>query len=393
MKNIILSDKMKIILYLPDEDNQMNNFDTLDNFFPRLSEFDEDSFPDKKSPLIVEKDNSLTITEDRIGKEYVVKKIAKNNKIDYFIKDVKIVKDLGIFYSNYAEFILDPDLEISEKHFTIGDLEVYINNQPTLLFKAAHYDLTYDDDYIEQIISNTLFTLSLKGKSLNQENLEENLSKALFILGYYGNEFYKIYPNFFEYKDFYYEDSILKDTTPINSRQQRNVEFSSGHFSDITYPTAIRFYNEGMQIKDKEISFQYFYKVLEHFWVIARKEKFKVLISNHPNNTNIDDLFKNVQNIFSNDEGTQLRILLESIETDITQLVRSASENKLSKKDSVKEFSKSLYSYRNSVVHGKDETKLTLKLPNIWENEKEKFWIEATRQISEILIEKYCLNI
>lgn len=55
MKNIILSDKMKIILYLPDEDNQMNNFDTLDNFFPRLSEFDEDSFPDKKSPLIVEK--------------------------------------------------------------------------------------------------------------------------------------------------------------------------------------------------------------------------------------------------------------------------------------------------------------------------------------------------
>lgn len=384
---------MKIILYLPDEDNQMNNFDTLDNFFPRLSEFDEDSFPDKKSPLIVEKDNSLTITEDRIGKEYVVKKIAKNNKIDYFIKDVKIVKDLGIFYSNYAEFILDPDLEISEKHFTIGDLEVYINNQPTLLFKAAHYDLTYDDDYIEQIISNTLFTLSLKGKSLNQENLEENLSKALFILGYYGNEFYKIYPNFFEYKDFYYEDSILKDTTPINSRQQRNVEFSSGHFSDITHPTAIRFYNEGMQIKDKEISFQYFYKVLEHFWVIARKEKFKVLISNHPNNTNIDDLFKNVQNIFSNDEGTQLRILLESIETDITQLVRSASENKLSKKDSVKEFSKSLYSYRNSVVHGKDETKLTLKLPNIWENEKEKFWIEATRQISEILIEKYCLNI
>lgn len=341
----------------------------------------------------MKKDNSLTITEDRIGKEYVVKKIAKNNKIDYFIKDVKIVKDLGIFYSNYAEFILDPDLEISEKHFTIGDLEVYINNQPTLLFKAAHYDLTYDDDYIEQIISNTLFTLSLKGKSLNQENLEENLSKALFILGYYGNEFYKIYPNFFEYKDFYYEDSILKDTTPINSRQQRNVEFSSGHFSDITYPTAIRFYNEGMQIKDKEISFQYFYKVLEHFWVIARKEKFKVLISNHPNNTNIDDLFKNVQNIFSDDEGTQLRILLESIETDITQLVRFASENKLSKKDSVKEFSKSLYSYRNSVVHGKDETKLTLKLPNIWENEKEKFWIEATRQISEILIEKYCLNI
>ena len=44
-------------------------------------------------------------------------------------------------------------------------------------------------------------------------------------------------------------------------------------------------------------------------------------------------------------------------------------------------------------MHGKDEARLTLKLTNIWENEKEKFWIEATRKISEILIEKYCLNI
>jgi hypothetical protein len=384
---------MKIILYLPDKDNQMNNFDILDTFFPRLAEFNEDSFPDKKFPLIVEKDNSLTIKEDKIGKEYVVQKIEKNYEIKYLIKDVKIVKDMGIFYSNYAEFILNPDLEISEKHFTIGDLEVDINNQPTLLFNAAHYDLTYDKDYREAISNHFIFTLSLKGESLNQENLEENLSKALFILGYYGNEFYKFYPSFFEYKDFYYEDSILKDTTPIDSRQQRNLEYNLGHFGDINHPTAIRFYNEGMQIKDKEISFQYFYKVLEHFWVIARKEKFKVLISNDPDNKNIDDLFNNVQNVFSNDEGTQLRILLESIETDITQLVKSASENKLSKKNSVKEFSRSLYSYRNSVVHAKDETNLTLKLPNIWENEKEKFWIEATRQISEILIEKYCLNI
>lgn len=41
----------------------------------------------------------------------------------------------------------------------------------------------------------------------------------------------------------------------------------------------------------------------------------------------------------------------------------------------------------------KNEKDLNLKLPSIWENEKEKFWIESTRQISEILIEKYCLHI
>ena len=123
------------------------------------------------------------------------------------------------------------------------------------------------------------------------------------------------------------------------------------------------------------------------------KEKFKVLISNYPDNKNIDDLFNNVQNVFSTKEGTQIRVLLESIDTKITQLVKYASEKGFSKKDSIQEFSKSLYSYRNSVVHGKDEARLTLKLTNIWENEKEKFWIEATRKISEILIEKYCLNI
>lgn len=384
---------MKFILYLPDKDNQMNNSDILDTFFLGLAEFNEDSFPDKKFPLIVEKDNSLTIKEDKIGKEYVVQKTGKNYEIEYFIKDVKTVKDMGIFYSNYAEFILDPDLEISKKHFTIGDLEVDIDNQPTLLFNVAHYDLTHDKYYREAINNHFIFTLSLKGESLNQENLEENLSKALFILGYYGDEFYKFYSNFFEYKDFYYEDSILKDTTPIDSRQQRNLEYNSGHFGNINHPTAIRFYNEGMQIKDKEISFQYFYKVLEHFWVIARKEKFKVLISNYPDNKNIDDLFNNVQNVFSTKEGTQLRVLLESIDTKITQLGKYALEKGFSKKDSIQEFSKSLYSYRNSIVHGKDEARLTLKLPNIWENEKEKFWIEAIRKISEILIEKYCLSI
>ena len=69
------------------------------------------------------------------------------------------------------------------------------------------------------------------------------------------------------------------------------------------------------------------------------KEKFKVLISNYPDNKNIDDLFNNVQNVFSTKEGTQLRVLLESIDTKITQLVKYASEKGFSKKDSIQEFS------------------------------------------------------
>lgn len=173
----------------------MNKSDILDNFFPRLEPFDEDSFPDKKFPLILEKDDSLTITEKRIGtNKYVVQQIIKNHEIsnsngvkfnsstiEYFIKDAKIVKDMGVFYSNYAEFIIHIDWEtISKKFFTIDNLEVYINNQPTLLFKVAHYDLTYDDGYLEDISSDSLATISLKGENLTQENLEDSLSKALF---------------------------------------------------------------------------------------------------------------------------------------------------------------------------------------------------------------------
>lgn len=388
----------------------MNKATILDNFFPRLATFDEDSFPDKKFPLLLEKDDRLTITEERIGTKYVVQQLTKTHeisfsngekfpisKVEYFIKDAKIVKDMGVFYSNYAEFIIHIDWEtISKKFFTIDNLEVYINNQPTLLFKAAHYDLTYDDGYLEDISSDSLATISLKGENLTQENLEDSLSKALFLLGYYDKdkEFYRHYPSFFEYKDYYAEEFMLSETSIFKERQLRNnIEFNSMHFSNIDHPTAIRFYNAGMQIKDKEISFQYFYKVLEYFWTTARKEKFKLLISDYNSEDNIDNLFINVQEVFSNNEGNQLRILLESIKEKVDKLTYIASTKKYAKKNSIKEFCKSLYEYRNSVVHGKNEKDLNLKLPSIWENEKEKFWIESTRQISEILIEKYCLHI
>lgn len=107
---------------------------------------------------------------------------------------------------------------------------------------------------------------------------------------------------------------MLSGTSIFKERQLRNdIEFNSMHFSNIDHPTAIRFYNAGMQIKDKEICFQYFYKVLEYFWTTARQEKFELLISDYNIEDNIDNLFINVQEIFSNNEGSQLRILLESI--------------------------------------------------------------------------------
>ena len=63
--------------------------------------------------------------------------------------------------------------------------------------------------------------------------------------------------------------------------EQRNPEYSSSHFSDINHLIAIRYYNEGMQIKDKEISFQYFYKVLEYFLITACRERFNIIISDY----------------------------------------------------------------------------------------------------------------
>lgn len=85
-----------------------------------------------------------------------------------------------------------------------------------------------------------------------------------------------------------------------------------------------------------------------------------------------------------NKDIDQMTQLLETLSPTIDHIL---DENP------IKSFSQKLVTYRNKIVHAKSENKFEIKTPNLLLSEEETIWIEKAKEISEILIEKYCLNI
>lgn len=139
-----------------------------------------------------------------------------------------------------------------------------------------------------------------------------------------------------------------------------------------------------------EISFQYFYKVLEYFFLISRQDEFKSLIGDYNSTNKIDDFITAVTKIYQQNEETQLTILLKSIESDISVYINDAYNDGIISNSNVDEFAGSLYLYRNKIVHGKSDTKFELKLPTLIKGKEERFWEKYIVLIAEILIKKNC---
>lgn len=259
----------------------MDNEEVLDDFIVESLILQDEDFNKFE---ITETKRGIRIFEPSINETYHVNLEIKNNEVQnkyntkYIIPNSTIYKDRGILYRNYAEFLIGKNFEtIDEKEFQIGDYKIKINNKPSFLFKVAFIDLCYDDGYSTQLIDNDISTISIQGKDLDKNNLEDKLSEAIFILGYYDKEFYRYYPDLYEYIDEYYIDGTLFDkaegeNSKFTKRSQRNKDTISKKYSEIMYPEAIRLYNAGMKIIDNEFSFLYFYRILEYFWDIARKD-------------------------------------------------------------------------------------------------------------------------
>jgi hypothetical protein len=149
-----------------------------------------------------------------------------------------------------------------------------------------------------------------------------------------------------------------------------------------------------MELKDYEISFVYFYRVLEFFFLLVRKDEFRNIIADYNRNNNIDVLMSSLTNIYLQNEDAQLLHLLNIINAEIMDVITEAHALRLINVVSVEEFANSLYLYRNSIVHGKSDAKYFIKLPEVIEekieNDAKLFWNKCIAQIAEILIIKYC---
>lgn len=331
------------------------------------------------------------IEEERVGKKY---KIAKQYMETYDItKDnpnMKIFFNRGFKFGEYIEILISyldvldhypDDFEMGE--FQIGDKLVKID-RPSLLFDLSMAGFGHDKYYS----NGDYWTISIKG--ITTDNYEEYISKALFLFGYYNQSTISdAYPECYEFLgEEYFGYAIDEDI--LKTRREDCEEYEDKNFKDLKYYEAISFYNEGMILHGHEISFQYFYKVLEHFFLICRQDEFKAYINDYNTCGNITDFIDRVTNVYKQNEEIQLKILLKSIQTEINSLINSAYTQEIISSNDISIFSDGLYKYRNTIVHGKRDERFNVKVPSYIGDSKEEFWNIAVNQIAEILIKKYC---
>lgn len=266
----------------------------------------------------------------------------------------------------------------------MGNIEVKISEPSTL------YDLLIgqiNDKYYE---SSLMTTISLQG--INSLNLNDYLYQALFIIGnYFSDEYETDYPAIEEFigEDYYYRYSIpnLYIDKNVLSEPSDFTKFPPFKNSEV-----LSFYNAGMEIRDHELSFQYFYKVLEYFYIINRSNDFKEKIQQYNSKNDIQLFIKEITKIYKDREISQLQHLLSANLNELSSILEFAKEKNLIENTESDTLANAIYKYRNSIVHGKSDDAFELKLPNLLNNEDEINWVRIIHQISLILIKKYCLD-
>ena len=163
-------------------------------------------------------------------------------------------------------------------------------------------------------------------------------------------------------------------------------------FQDIPYYEALSFYNEAVSWGDDKVSFHYYYKVLEYFFLICRQDSFKQYIDEYNAKPDMSQFIRSVTEVYSQKEDAQLENLLDSIQLEIKDLIVDAHSKGIIINDDVEEFSKELYLHRNSIIHGKSDQRFKLNVPTVVCDSNDVFWRNAVEKIAEVLIKKYCLS-
>lgn len=348
---------------------------------------------------VTEYDDFVTVEEDRIGKKYRVN-LGEYGYYDYDVfgdnDKLKYHEKMGICFGNYVEFLInyEEDLfngvtendEFVMRKFTIGQVQVEIDH-PTLLFDLStrYFD---GDKYYE---NGYFWTISLRG--VTADNYEEYLIKALFLLKYYNDSpFYGWDPTCCAFYGYYDATAWPEEDeeSVIKNRRNEIEDFKRMNFTDLSHYEAISFYNEGFRLKGYEVSFHYFYKVLEYFFLICREDTFKEYIEDYNKRKDIMSFIRNVTSVYKQLEEIQLKNLLISIEKKIGGLIAEAKNEGIISEETVEAYSETLYQYRNMIVHGKSDERFDVKVPTVIRNNKERYWSNSIQVIACILIEKYC---
>lgn len=318
---------------------------------------------------------------------------TKEKLIDYIKVDLNSIKETnenfieyeekGFYYKGYLEIILEYEYSSNKTPIIKFEDKKIDYSEPSDLFKLVYSYFENDDHFCSWDDYKTLKIYDVEKKEIN-----EIIQKSIFILNYfYPSDYIKEVPKI--KKIFFDGDEISK----FCYGHKKRVDFKK--ISRFKYPEPIIFYNEGKKINENLLSFLYYYKVLEYFFIIIRKDEIIKKINCFNQDENIESFIKEMTKLYKEEELSSLNILLqhEKLTDYIDEIILEINSKKIIEISDRKDFVQKLYNFRNSIVHGKSDSKFLIEVPNVLENYEDNFWINVVEKLSIKIIEEFCIEL
>ena len=325
-------------------------------------------------------DDKLVVLDKEINKRVAITRESIGNigELMKLNSKLKILNGQGYKIGDYVELNLT---QFSASQYPYS-LYVYDNEEFTFYIDQVEVSIRAATDMFilltnikfGYITYTDKFTLTISLKGITEDNYADYYNQSLFLINMIPKDDYILKNN--------------KDKSYIEINKLVNCHYINKNFNEVFY-----FYNEAMRIYDREISSLYLYKILEYFFLIARKNEFDIIINEYNKDKDMDILIKKITKLYKDDELEQLIILISSIKEKLNNILHKAKKINILESCETSSFAKELYLYRNSIVHGKSDYKFDLKIPNdLCESQKDIFWRDSLKYISEVLLFKYCIQ-
>ncbi|GIP08201.1 hypothetical protein J1TS5_03710 [Paenibacillus macerans] len=326
--------------------------------------------------------NSYTLErlKSKNGVEKISYLLLYLHRYDYGLSNnMYFLDDCGFYSNGLAEFLINYDsLEYQYDidlpgltNFMIGKTYIRVQ-EPSNLYKFIFHHFTIDDNFADW---NNYRTLSVEG--VEKAKLEEIIQHSLYILAKYNPSI--LVGDYPEIVTYMYEDDPWEDSVTYEEGEYPE------EFEEPNYYEAIAFYNKGRQTNDE----LYYYKVIEYFFIINRKEEIRTIIGAYNENSNLNSLIDSITKIYDTKEKILLENLLNNL-IGIEYFINLAHDKQLIDSKEIGHFSQKLYDYRNSIVHGKKDTKLELIVPTTLEENKRHGWNLILKGLAEKVIQQFC---
>ena len=285
-------------------------------------------------------------------------------------EDMKYYPRRGFQMGDYCEFLISYSPLIDDKisyHVEIGNVQVRFG-EPSKIFKFLFNHLIYDKGRSWDEFK----TVSLD--YIKEEDIEIVLEQSMYYLA-------RIYPS--KKNDYpevytYYGESMFEDNI-FDSNENNQLNYQRHKYDEVFI-----LYNEGRRKKDS-LSF---YRVLEYFFIINRKNEFELLINQFQSSDDLDRLIFDITKIFAKNEEKLLFYLLSNFKT--SDIIDQAFNKGLIHDKTVENFTKKLYSFRNSIVHSKKEASNDFVLPSSITLGVNHLWIPILEKLARRCIHTFC---